>query len=156
MKWSYIITPLITAAIALLGGIFTEQGLSWYGTLIKPMWTPNGAFISVIWIIIYALTTIFALYIWNTLPRGGAGCVACLIVGLLLFNAALNVSWSYIFFGMQSPGFAIFVLIMLELTNIAILYFGWQQVGAVAFLMVPYVVWVAIAGILNYRILILN
>jgi tryptophan-rich sensory protein len=57
---------------------------------------------------------------------------------------------------MQSPGFALFILVMLELTNIAILFLGWQQVRWVAVLMVPYVVWVAIAGILNYRILILN
>ncbi len=156
MKWSFIVPPLITVTVALFGKMFTEQGLSWFFSLMKPSWTPNGEFIGLMWATIYILTTVFAIYIWNNVPRTGVGCAACMILGLLLLNAVLNASWSYAFFAMQSPGFALFILVMLELTNIFILILGWQQVRLAALLMVPYVAWVAIAGILNYRILVLN
>lgn len=156
MKWSYIIIPLITVAVASLGGMVTDSGLPWYETLQKPSWTPDGAFIGLMWTIIYTLTAIFALYVWNRVPRTGFGCQACMVIGLLMLNAVLNASWSYAFFGMQSIGLALFILVMLELTNIGIVLLAWPLARYWVILLAPYIVWVAIAGILNYRIFTLN
>lgn len=153
---NYLIIPLITIAVSVAGSIFTTGGLSWYETLTRPSWTPTGAFIGAMWTTIYILATIFALYVWNRVPRTGFGCQACMVVGLLMLNAVLNASWSYAFFGMQSPGLALFILVMLELTNIGIVLLAWPLVRYWTVLLAPYVAWVAIAGILNYRILILN
>jgi len=69
---------------------------------------------------------------------------------------ALNIFWSYLFFGLKSP--------ILGMIEIAALWFS-ILVTVVAFtkvsrtagaVLLPYLVWVSFAGYLNYMILVLN
>ena len=156
MKWNYIAIPIVVLCVAYIGRLFTESGLSWLWTLQQPSWTPDGSVIGLVWLGIYLCMTAFALIIWNTVPRKEVGCEVCVIFGLLIFNALLNVLWSYFFFVLRSPGLAFFDLLLLEATNIYILYTAYQVKRWTVWLIVPYVLWVAFAGILNYLIYTLN
>jgi len=76
-----------------------------------------------------------------------------LIFGLQL---VLNILWSVIFFGMQNPAVAFFELLMLWF---AILYtiINFYRVSKIAaYLILPYILWVSFAGVLNYFLWVIN
>jgi benzodiazapine receptor len=68
----------------------------------------------------------------------------------------LNAVWSVLFFGLKSPlaGFIDLVLLWLAIV-IVILQFSRISVAA-GLLLIPYILWVSFAGILNFSIFILN
>ena len=67
-----------------------------------------------------------------------------------------NIFWTYLFLGIQRIDlglFEIFFLIFLILINIIYFY----KIDKIAsYLLVPYVLWVSYASILNYKIWVLN
>ena len=66
-KPNYIIIPLITIATALVGSSFTQSGMVWYDErLIRPDWNPADWVFAPVWTIIFVLTTIAALLVWNS------------------------------------------------------------------------------------------
>ena len=68
----------------------------------------------------------------------------------------LNALWSIIFFGMQLPAWAFGEIILLWLAIVATLWAFWRVMPAAGWLLVPYLVWVSFAAVLNGSIWILN
>ena len=71
-------------------------------------------------------------------------------------NAILNVGWSYLFFVLHRPGWAILEMTILNLTTIFLVIWLWRKTIWSAILLVPYVVWVTFATYLTYLIWLLN
>ena len=79
-------------------------------------------------------------------------------VGIFVFGLqlALNILWSFLFFGLQSPFYAFMEIILLWLSIfLTIVLFGKISKTA-SLLLVPYLLWVSFAALLNYRIWVLN
>lgn len=74
----------------------------WYARLIKPTFTPAGWIIGLVWFVLYTSMGIAAWRVW----RKGGFSGARLALALFLVQLALNAAWTYIFFGLQSPGLA--------------------------------------------------
>ncbi len=79
-------------------------------------------------------------------------------VALLIFliQLILNSLWSVVFFGLQSPLYGFIVIIILWL---AILFttLSFARISRLAaWLLVPYILWVSFASVLNISIWILN
>lgn len=152
MKLNYIVIPLIVFLVALAGSLLTSKGMDWYKTLTLPVWTPSGFVIGLIWTIIFILSAISAILVWNGFSRGVR---FNLIIVMFLVNAALNVLWSYLFFGKHlfckavvDAGFlslSVFILIILI-----------NPVRKAAILLYPYFFWTVFATYLAFKILILN
>jgi tryptophan-rich sensory protein len=71
-------------------------------------------------------------------------------------NGVLNVLWSYTFFTLHNPGGALFLLFVLIAVGI-LLYANVRKTNApAAYLLIPYLVWLAFALYLNYEIAFLN
>lgn len=159
MKLNYIIFPLITFLVAYLGGQFTNQGLeSWYNTLKLPSIAPPGWFIGLMWTIIYTLTTISAIILWNLTSDKWARWQGryWLIWILFLINAFLNAYWSYLFFARHLVNWAVVEMIILEITNVALILLTWKFSKTASYLLIPYAVWVAFATYLTVTIWGLN
>ena len=77
---------------------------------------------------------------------------------LLLFSAqlALNVSWSAVFFGLQSIGGGLVVIGMLWLTLWATIRRFWRLSRLAAICLLPYFIWLSFAAVLNFAIWRLN
>ncbi len=153
-KLNYFIIPVITIFVAVAGNYFTSLGLdSWYESLIKPEWTPSGAFIGGMWFFLYLLVTAVVLFFFNACRNSKR---FNLIISLFAVNAFLNATWSYLFFGLNNLTFSLFHIIILNLTIIALIALSWKESKIVALGLIPYTGWVTVATYLNYSILILN
>jgi len=79
-------------------------------------------------------------------------------IGLKLFaiQLLLNMLWSLLFFGFQSPlaGLVDIILLFAAILFTMISFFKISRVAAI--LLIPYLLWVAFASVLNYQIWILN
>jgi len=154
MRPNYLIIPLITVLVSVLGQRFTSSGLaSWYKTLNLPSWTPPGSVIGLVWTIIFACATASALILWNA-PAAKARLPV--LAAAFLVNAALNVLWSWIFFAQRRPTIAGWEAILLDLSILVLIALAWPISRLAALLLVPYAAWVAFAAYLNFTIARLN
>ena len=142
------------AAIVILGagGLLTDIG-PWYERLRKPRWQPPG------WLFAPAWTTIFALAVFAAVKSWDAASSAAehaWVVGLFAVNGVLNVLWSLLFFKLQRPDWALVEVVALWLSILALIV-GLAPLsprGGVA--LVPYLLWVSFAAVLNRTVVRLN
>jgi len=154
MKPNYIVIPLVTVLVSVVGQSFTSAGLeSWYATLTLPSWTPPGGVIGAVWTTIFVLATASALILWNA---PGAEKRRPVLASAFLANAALNVLWSWIFFVQHRLTLAGWEAILLDLSVIVLIVLAWPISRLAAMLLVPYAAWVAFASYLNFTIAGMN
>lgn len=79
-------------------------------------------------------------------------------IGLIIFSIQLilNISWSYLFFYLQNILFALFEIIILWCAIVLTIYQFRMINKKSAYLLIPYVLWVTFAAILNFAIWRLN
>lgn len=167
IKPNYIIIPLITVFVAVAGGYFTTLGMEWYdATLIQPEITPPKWLFPIAWNLIFILTTISALIVWNKgkkietkflfIKKEKKAKRYSLIIELFIANAILNIAWSLLFFTLKFITIALFEIILLETTLVLLITFIWKISKTASILLLPYAGWVLLATYLNYQIVILN
>jgi benzodiazapine receptor len=69
---------------------------------------------------------------------------------------ALNSLWSVLFFGMRQPGLAAAEILLLLAMILATVVVFWRRSPVAGLLLVPYLMWVCFASILNLSIWQLN
>lgn len=132
-----------------IGSVFTVSAISgWYATLAKPDLRPPNWVFGPVWTTLYALMGIAAYLVWS--KRHGQ---ALRIFGVQL---VLNATWSIVFFGLQSPGWALVNIVALWLAIVWTIKVFYRISKPAAYLLVPYLLWVSFASYLNYSIWILN
>ncbi|MFB6225928.1 MAG: TspO/MBR family protein [Candidatus Paceibacteria bacterium] len=154
-KPNYLTIPGITLTVSVLGNFFTSAGIEsgWYDSIATPSWTPNGSVIGLVWTVIFILTTISALIIWN---RYSDSKNFSYIIGLFIVNAFLNFTWSFLFFTVHFIGAAFIDAFLIAVSVAALIYLIWPRSKIAALLLAPYFLWVGFATYLNYIILVLN
>jgi translocator protein len=142
--------------VSFIGSIATMQSIQgWYQALAKPAWNPPQWLFGPVWTILYGMMGVAAWLVWRT-PAEEAR--ASRKVALLLFGIqlALNGLWSWIFFGWRELQWA-FVEILVLLAFIVATTVMFAKINRVAaWLMVPYIAWVAFASVLTFEIWRLN
>ncbi len=139
---------LLVAGAALIGVRF--QPGSWYAGLVKPAWTPPNALFGPVWSVLYLCIAVAGWLVWR---RGGAGAPP------LVFWAgqlALNALWSWLFFGLHRPLWALCDIVLLWAAALAFAAAAWGASRLAAMLFAPYLVWVAYAAALNAALWRLN
>jgi benzodiazapine receptor len=152
--WRLIISIFVCQLAGLIGSIFTTPAIStWYATLKKPSFNPPNWLFSPVWITLFVLMGISLFLVWRKqrdTPHANRG--------LTLFGVQLvfNVLWSVFFFGLKSPlGGLIVIAILWILILLTILQFS-KISELAAILLIPYIVWVSFAAILNASLFALN
>jgi benzodiazapine receptor len=147
-----VVSLLIVFGIATLGGLLTNLSVAtWYPSLDKPSWSPSGATIGSVWTILYSFMGIAAWIVWR---RGSGGRQRPLAIYAL--QLLLNAGWSALFFGLRSPGLALLEICILWLAILATSLTFWKVSKLAGVLMVPYLIWVGFAGVLNALIWKMN
>ena len=153
MKPNYIIIPLIAFLTAGIGSWVTSGGMDWYKTINLPSFTPPGQIIGIAWTIIFILSAISVLIVWNRFPRDNH---SKWIIELFIVNAFLNVSWSCFFFGLHLLGWSIFGAAFLFLSVLLLIFLIRPIFRFAAVLLYPYAIWTAFAAYLTYAVWNLN
>lgn len=142
---------LLCLAVAALGGLATAQSVqTWYPTLIKPSWTPPPWLFGPVWTLLYIMMGTAAWLVWR---KGVMAKPALLVFYLQLL---LNLMWSILFFGMQSPLLGLVDIVVLWVTIAVTIRMFYAHSGWAAVLLVPYIAWVSFATALNAAIFALN
>ena len=112
-----IIAVAAPVVIGGLSGLATARGVStWYPTLVKPSFNPPAWVFGPVWTVLYIMMGVAAYLVWR---HGIAADGVRMALAVFVVQLALNGLWSILFFGMQSPGWA--------LVEIAVL---WCAIGA--------------------------
>lgn len=152
MIWIIAIAAAWGLAVGGIGAALTRLD-GWYYALNKPSWQPPDWAFGPAWTLILALASAAAVFAW----QGAAGPDARrLIVILFAANGALNIGWSLCFFTLRRPDWGLIEVVPLWLSVLA-LVIGLQPSSRLAsWLVVPYLLWVAFAAVLNLAIVRLN
>ena len=168
---------IICELAGVIGSFFTISQIPlWYSSLNKPFFNPPSWIFGPVWTTLFVLMGI-SLYlvwsknwevknhvgakkdkVWNSLSKkfySGSWKKANVII-IFTLQLVLNVAWSIIFFGAHSPDVAFFELLMLWFAIVFTIVNFYRVSRAAAFLLLPYILWVSFAGILNCFIWILN
>jgi tryptophan-rich sensory protein len=153
-RWrSLAALPLFLAVtfVAPALGAFTPPG-DWYAALNKPPWNPSAWIFGPAWTALYTMMAVAAWLVW----RRGGWAVQRGPLTLYFVQLALNAAWTPIFFGLKMPGLA-FAEIQLLLAAIVATALAFRRASrAAAWLLTPYIAWVAFASALNFTLWRLN
>lgn len=146
------VLPVVAASV--LGSLVTTPRIpTWYADLAKPGFTPPNGVFAPVWTTLFAMMAYAA---WRILsrPRGEPGRGPALIA--FYAQLVLNVLWSFAFFGARSPALGLLVIAGLLVGIVATIRLFWPLDRLAAWLLVPYLAWVAYATALNVAIWRLN
>lgn len=124
----------------------------WYDQLNKPDWNPPGWLFGPVWMALYIMMAIAAWRIWKRLGFSG-GKTELSWFAIQLF---LNGLWSQLFFNAQNPGLALAEILLLLAAIIMTTVYFYRQDRLAGWLMVPYILWVSFATVLNGTIWMVN
>lgn len=143
----------IPLLVGFASGILTQGGVeSFSQTAAKPLFMPPDWLFPLVWTILYILMGI-ASYIVQT--QGSAYETKTARV-LYLIQLFFNFCWSFIFFTFEAYLLAfVWIIILLALIIATTIEFG-KISKAASYLMIPYIIWVTFAAVLNFSIYLLN
>lgn len=143
----------ICLGIGALGGAVTAESVTtWYATLAKPSFNPPNWIFGPVWTVLYVLMAVAAWRVWRAADRDTArGPLAVFALQL-----AVNLGWSVAFFGLRNPGLAVVVILALDLLVLSTALMFRRIDRPAAWLLVPYLAWIAFATALNVTIWRLN
>jgi tryptophan-rich sensory protein len=149
-----VIAVTICLLIGFLAGFATQSSVdTWYATLNKPSFNPPNWLFAPVWTLLYILMGIAAGLVW---AKGFYHVWVKTALYYFGFQLLFNALWSIVFFGFQEPFWALLViLVLLILILLTIKSFKIVSRPA-AYLLLPYLLWVSFAMVLNYKIWELN
>jgi tryptophan-rich sensory protein len=142
---------IVTLGVGAIASLFTEPSIpGWYAALIRPAIAPPNWVFAPVWTTLYILMAVAAWRVWQ---KTGLRNPALYAFAGQLF---LNLCWSAVFFGMHQIGFALAVLLALDLALLATLVLFWRLDPTAGMILVPYLGWTGFASLLNYEFWFLN
>lgn len=139
-------------AVAVVGGLMTDIG-PWYMGLAQPAWKPPDWAFGPVWTTIFALAAAAGVVGWRRAPSSAARET---MLALFAANGFLNVLWSLLYFRLHRPDWSLLEVPLLWLSVLALIVLLARFAKAAAWLLMPYLVWVAIAAVLNWQTVKLN
>lgn len=149
------VIPAICWALVLgAGGAVLTRLDAWYYGLRFPAWKPPDWAFGPVW------TTIFICAAWAFVRAWRApastDALRSAMIAVYLANGFLNMYWSYLFFRRHRPDWALVETVFLWLSILAMLVVVASASPGSAWLIVPYLAWVTLAGFLTRAVARLN
>ena len=147
----FIICLVIVFLVAFIGSLFTSGNSSgdWYDS-IKPSITPPGWVFPIVWNILFFLIAVSLYFAWQSANNKQKKSV--LIV--FAINFILNIFWSFLYFYLRRPPLAFIEIFFLLISIVSMILVTWKIDKKSSYLLIPYLVWVSFATILNYLTII--
>ena len=140
--------------VGILESLVTRPEIpTWYASLAKPSWTPPPLAFPIVWTALYLLNGHMLLEALEREPGAQARSRAMV---LFVVQLALNAAWSPVFFGWHDTVSALVIIMALLPAIGATIMFASRVDRVAAWLLTPYLAWVAYASTINAGVVILN
>lgn len=136
----FLLLVVVTAA---LGGQFV--GDDWYHQVMQqPAWNPSAMVMASVWAVLYVLMAVSAWMVWDTM-RG----LARVALGWWGLQLLLSICWSWMFFGLHRPGWALAVMSLWLLASLVVVKSFRSIKLEASSLMMPVAGWLVFSWVLN-------
>lgn len=143
---------VVVFAISAVGAAASVDAGTFYGQLEQPAWSPPAWVFGPVWTALYALMAISAWLVWRS---GGLRANRTAFV-LFFVQLGLNALWSWLFFAWHLGAVALIEVLVLWAFILATLL-AFRRVNAAAgYLLLPYLLWVGFAAVLNFTLWRMN
>lgn len=151
INWKVLlICLLLVYSVAFIGSVFTSENVNtdWYENS-KPSITPPNWVFPIVWNILFFLIALSLYISWIKSNKKQKKKIA-IVFGI---NFLFNILWSVLYFTLRNPLFSFYELIIFLLPSIILMIFTTRKINKLSsYLLVPYLLWVTFAGVLNYLI----
>lgn len=148
-----IVLPVVWGILVAGTGAWLTELSPWYNELKKPAWQPPDWLFGPAWTVILAMASLAAWFAWRNAQDQRS---KTLVIGLFCANGVLNVLWSPLFFKLRRPDWALLEVPLLWLSILAPILLLAPISGIASLLLLPYLLWVSFAAVLNLTIVRLN
>lgn len=149
-----VIAILICELAGVIGSAFTTPSIpGWYAGLAKAPFNPPNWVFAPVWITLFAMMGLSAYLIFDKGMRKNGVKKALAVFAIQLL---LNTLWSIAFFGAHMIFGAIIVILLLWGMILASILLFLKISKIAAYLLIPYLLWVSFATVLNISLYILN
>lgn len=150
---AFLFSVLLAEGVGVLTRFLGMSKPENYKNFIMPPFSPSAWIFTIVWSILYLLMAAAAYRIWVK-GRNGEDVTKTLVVYFI--QLFLNFLWTIIFFRLRLIGLA-FIELLLLLIFIMLTTFEFFRIDKISgLLMLPYILWVSFAEVLNYTIWMLN
>lgn len=147
-----ILSISLCLGAGVFGSFFTVSSIpTWYATLNKPVFSPPNWVFGPAWTILYILMGISLYLVWTS-----KGKLKQNAFNLFFAQLGLNVLWSIFFFGMKNPTLALVDIVALWIAIFLTIKSFYRINRLAGNLLIPYLLWVSFAAVLNLAIVMLN
>jgi len=150
-RWALVFVPLIVF-LGLVSARLGNPNSAWFRDLTKPALYPPPATFGIVWTLLYILMGLAVALI--TAPRKARG--RSIALGAFVLQMALNLAWTLLFFGQHQITLALYLLFALDGAVLVTLVLFWRVRQKAGLLLLPYLLWVAFATLLNAQFLAAN
>ncbi|MGF7162945.1 tryptophan-rich sensory protein [Rhodoligotrophos appendicifer] len=145
--WSLVVFFILVVTAASSGAFFRPG--EWYTALRKPSWTPPSWVFGPVWSVLYIMIAIAGWLVWRQEPSSPA-------MWFWILQLGVNTLWSALFFGQRRMDLAFADIVVLWLSVLCFVIAAASVSTVAALLFVPYLIWVTIAGALNWTVWRMN
>jgi tryptophan-rich sensory protein len=147
-----ILSVGLCLGVGVLGSFFTVSSIpSWYAILNKPVFSPPNWVFGPAWTILYILMGISLYLVWTSKFKLKQNAF-----NLFFVQLGLNLLWSIFFFGLKNPTLALVDIVVLWIAIFLTIRSFYKINRLAGNLLIPYLLWVSFAAVLNLAIVILN
>ncbi len=143
---------LVSFAAAAIGSAASIQAGDFYAQLVRPEGAPPASVFGPVWTVLYALMGIAAWLVWRIDGFRGARTA----LTLFLVQLAVNALWSWLFFAWHLGALSFVDIVLLWALIVATMIAFWRISPLAGVLLIPYLLWVSFASVLNYYMWQLN
>ena len=138
----------LVAAAGATGAIASADATQFYAALDRPSWAPPSRLFGPVWTALYLAMGISAWLVW----RERSWARARHALGLFVLQLAANALWSWLFFAWKQGAWAFAdIVLLIVLVTATIVSFARIR-RAAAWLLAPYLAWIAFAAALNFSV----
>lgn len=149
---SFVSFFAITWLAAIAGILSSRNAPLIYAKIVQPSWAPPGSVFGPVWSTLYCCMAIAAWLVWRQRERLRVN-VCLWAYGIhLIFQAA----WSWLFFGLGRADAAMLDIMLLWTMIVWLMLAFWRVDRLAGILMLPYLLWVSFASVLNAALWLLN
>lgn len=148
---------LIVFAVSAIGSWVTMPAIDgWYANIEKPAFNPPNYVFGPVWTLLYIMIAVSGWLVWNRLSGKVAERLSTRAMQVYAGQLLANFLWSIFFFGMQNPQLALVDIVLLLILIVYNIRQFMRIHKVAAYLLIPYLLWVSFASVLNASIVALN
>ena len=150
-----VVSCAVPLLVGLMGSFFTTADSlgNWYTNLNKPAFNPPNWIFGPVWTTLYIMMGVSAFLVWQKgLDKKPVRLALVCFVVQLIFNAL----WTPLFFGLRSPLLGLADIILLLAAIIVTVFYFFKISAPAGLLLIPYLLWVSFATVLNASLYLLN